>query len=83
MISAEGIVGMIGADDSFVGEPPTKHAMQDWSNYLTRSALFLRQGRRIPHVRGTPLPQIGACGFDGEKLTRPASDILGIDELSR
>lgn len=49
----------------------------------TRSALFLRQGRQIPHVRGTPLPQIGICGFDGEKLTQPASDILGIDELSR
>ncbi len=34
IISAGGTVGMIGADDSYVGEPPTKHAMRDWSNYL-------------------------------------------------
>ena len=33
-------IGMIGADYSFAGEPLTKHAMQDWSNYLTLSPYF-------------------------------------------
>jgi hypothetical protein len=40
-----GMIGMIGAEDSFVGEPPTKHAMRIGGITRTRSALFLRQGR--------------------------------------
>ena len=26
-------IGMIGADGSYAGEPPTKHTMRDWWNY--------------------------------------------------
>jgi hypothetical protein len=34
------------------------------------SVLFVRYGRRIPHVRGTLLPQIRVCRLDGEQPTR-------------